>query len=199
MQVTILKNENSLYEIKKSKFFSYAFFVPDMQFIKDTLASLKKENVGARHICYAYVVGSQEKCSDDGEPSGTAGKPLLDLIKNNGYNNMLLVVVRYFGGIKLGAGGLYRAYITAGKQAIEKCEKVELEKATQFDVVIPYPYETKIMNIIKGYNVENLKVQYLDNIVVTFIIRDKNFDLLEKDLMSNNIEFLTKIVQVKRG
>ena len=155
--------------------------------------------MGARHICYAYVVGSQEKCSDDGEPSGTAGKPLLDLIKNNGYNNMLLVVVRYFGGIKLGAGGLYRAYITAGKQAIEKCEKVELEKATQFDVVIPYPYETKIMNIIKGYNIENLKVQYLDNIVVTFIIRDKNFDLLEKDLMSNNIEFLTKIVQVKRG
>lgn len=174
MQKTIKNNENNLYEIKKSQFFSYSFSVQSENQIKDILAELKKEHKDARHICYAYVCGNMEKCTDDGEPSGTAGKPLLDLIKNNGYTHLLLVVVRYFGGIKLGAGGLYRAYLTAGKEVLEKCEKVELVKTNLAKIYIPYDKEKEIMTLLKRKGISISKIEYLDSVYVECIVEDKD-------------------------
>ena len=100
-------------EISKSKFIAYKKDLTSLEEVKPFLLELKKEHKKARHICYAYVYKKEvisEKCSDDGEPSGTAGYPILNVIKKKNLTNVLVVVVRYFGGIKLGAGGLTRAY-----------------------------------------------------------------------------------------
>lgn len=103
-------------EINKSKFIAYKLDLSSVTEVKPFLEKLKKEHKKARHFCYAYVFnkeGISEKCSDDGEPQGTAGYPILNVIKKKSLTNVLVVVVRYFGGIKLGAGGLTRAYTKA--------------------------------------------------------------------------------------
>lgn len=103
-------------EINKSKFLAYRLELSSLDEVKPFLEKLKKEHKKARHFCYAYVFnrdGVYEKCNDDGEPSGTAGYPILNVIKKKNLTNTLVVVVRYFGGIKLGAGGLTRAYTKA--------------------------------------------------------------------------------------
>lgn len=105
--------EQSYYEISKSKFYGYKFNIETEKEVKIIIDQLKLEHKKARHICYAYIVddnGAKEKVSDDGEPKGTAGMPILNVLKHKGLRNVMLVVVRYFGGIKLGAGGLVRAY-----------------------------------------------------------------------------------------
>lgn len=103
-------------EINKSKFISYKFELNSLQQTKEILQELKVQHKKATHICWAYVYSKEvvsEKCSDDGEPSGTAGHPILNIIKKKNLTNTMVVVVRYFGGIKLGAGGLTRAYTKA--------------------------------------------------------------------------------------
>jgi len=118
---TIKEKCENLIEIKKSKFISYAIPVMSNDDVETNLAMLRKAHKDATHICYAFVLSSPnlEKCSDDGEPDGTAGKPMLDILKKNNLSNVLLVVVRYFGGIKLGAGGLTRAYTKACAGVLE--------------------------------------------------------------------------------
>ena len=112
-----LMNENVFeLEINKSRFIAYRLELSSLEAVKPFLEKLKKEHKKARHICYAYVYNREtvnEKCSDDGEPGGTAGYPILNVIKKKNLTNVLVVVVRYFGGIKLGAGGLTRAYTKA--------------------------------------------------------------------------------------
>lgn len=103
-------------EINKSRFIAYRLDISSLEEVKPFLDKLKKEHKKARHICYAYVYNKDvvsEKCSDDGEPGGTAGYPILNVIKKKNLTNVLVAVVRYFGGIKLGAGGLTRAYTKA--------------------------------------------------------------------------------------
>lgn len=104
------------YEIKKSKFYAFRYEVDNTKEIDEILDLLKKEHKKAKHIVYAYKIDGQEKKFDDGEPSGTAGLPLYNIINKKNLNHVLVVVVRYFGGIKLGAGGLLRAYNTAGSE-----------------------------------------------------------------------------------
>lgn len=106
-------------EIKKSKFIGLYYEVTTIEEITQILASLKKEHKKARHIPYAYKINNNVKKSDDKEPSGTAGLPILNIIEKNNLNNCLIIVIRYFGGIKLGAGGLIRAYSSAAKEAIK--------------------------------------------------------------------------------
>lgn len=103
-------------EINKSRFLAYKLELNSIEEVKPFMEKLKKEHKKARHFCYAYVFNKDnvsEKCSDDGEPGGTAGYPILNVIKKKNLKNLLVVVVRYFGGIKLGAGGLTRAYTKA--------------------------------------------------------------------------------------
>ena len=103
-------------EINKSRFIAYKLELTSLDVVKPFLEQLKKEHKKARHVCYAYVYNKEvisEKCSDDGEPGGTAGYPILNVIKKKNLTNVLVAVVRYFGGIKLGAGGLTRAYTKA--------------------------------------------------------------------------------------
>lgn len=106
--------KESIYEVKKSKFYAYNYEVDTVDEVLSVIDGLKKEHKKARHIVYAYKIDGIEKKYDDGEPSGTAGMPLYNIINKKNLNHSLIVVVRYFGGIKLGAGGLLRAYNTAG-------------------------------------------------------------------------------------
>jgi len=106
--------KESIYEVKKSKFYAFNYEVDTVDDVLSVIDGLKKEHKKARHIVYAYKIDGIEKKYDDGEPSGTAGMPLYNIINKKNLNHTLIVVVRYFGGIKLGAGGLLRAYNTAG-------------------------------------------------------------------------------------
>ncbi len=111
------------YEIKKSKFIAYFYEINSQEEATKVLSDLKKEHKKARHIPYAYKVKTTAKKSDDKEPNGTAGTPLYNLLENNHLENCLIAVVRYFGGIKLGAGGLLRAYVNAANNAIKRKEE----------------------------------------------------------------------------
>lgn len=106
-------------EIKKSKFIAYYYEVDNVDDVKEILEILKKEHKKARHIPYAYKIDGYIKKSDDKEPSGTSGMPILNIIEKNNLNHTLIAIVRYFGGIKLGAGGLIRAYSSTAKEVIK--------------------------------------------------------------------------------
>lgn len=135
---TIVENKIVEIEIKKSKFIAYTFKLASENDVDELLEMLKKRHKDATHITYAFVLNSpvMEKCSDDGEPSGTAGKPILDVIKKQELTNILVVVVRYFGGIKLGAGGLVRAYSNSAKSAIDESGMTELNRYNIFQIKV---------------------------------------------------------------
>lgn len=124
---TIKSSYEARIEVEKSKFIGLLFPLHDEEEFKQILKSLQKEHKKARHIVYAYRIGTKSKSNDDGEPKGTAGRPLLELLHKKDLNNLVLFVVRYFGGIKLGAGRLLRTYVSAGVEVINKAELIELE------------------------------------------------------------------------
>lgn len=137
--------------IKKSKFITKLIKVNTINEINNYLEETKKNFKDSTHICYAYIVNGQEKCVDDGEPSGTAGIPILNILKKNNLTNILAIVIRYFGGIKLGAGGLVRAYSNAVNDTLKL---------------------TSIVELIEGYLVE-LEFSYDQVKLVDYILNDK--------------------------
>lgn len=124
---TINSNYENKIEVEKSKFIGLLFPLKTEEEFKEILKSLQKEHKKARHIVYAYRIGTKSKSCDDGEPKGTAGRPLLELLHKKDLNNLVLFVVRYFGGIKLGAGRLLRTYVNAGVEVLDKAELIEME------------------------------------------------------------------------
>lgn len=171
-------------EIKKSKFISFVFYVQTVEEIKNYLNELNKKYGDATHICYAYVVkdnGIKEKAVDNGEPSGTAGKPILDCIKKQNFVNMLVAVVRYFGGIKLGAGGLVRAYSQSAKNVIEQVKHLQTEyvEYETLNVEISYVNLNSFKNYCEKNNVIIEDIQYLTNINIKLKIpkgKEINFE-----------------------
>lgn len=126
MALTIKENYQQQIEVMKSKFIAYLLPLNNEEDFKQILANLRKEHKKARHIVYAYRVGMKSKSCDDGEPKGTAGHPLLELLYKKDINNVALLVVRYFGGTKLGAGRLLRTYLQTGIDVISKAELTAL-------------------------------------------------------------------------
>ena len=124
---TIKSNYEAKIEVEKSKFIGLLFPLNKEEDFKEMLKSLQKEHKKARHIVYAYRIGTKSKSNDDGEPKGTAGRPLLELLHKKDLNNLVLFVVRYFGGTKLGAGRLLRTYVASGVEVINNAELIELE------------------------------------------------------------------------
>ncbi|MCR5309449.1 MAG: YigZ family protein [Bacilli bacterium] len=124
---TINNNYEAKIEVEKSKFIGLLFPLHNEEEFKEILKFLQKEHKKARHIVYAYRIGTKSKSNDDGEPKGTAGRPLLELLHKKDLNNLVLFVVRYFGGTKLGAGRLLRTYVASGIEVINNAELIELE------------------------------------------------------------------------
>lgn len=117
---------SSCIEVDKSKFYAFLFPLKESDKFKEFLKDLKKEHKRAKHFCYAYVIGTSYKSNDDGEPKGTAGRPLLELLLKKDITNTGLIVVRYFGGTKLGASRLLRTYVSSGVEVINKAEFKEV-------------------------------------------------------------------------
>lgn len=173
------------YKEKGSKFIAYTFPVYSEDEVKACLEEVKKEHFKARHYCYAYRIGLDGKrfrANDDGEPSGTAGRPILGQIDSFGLSNVLSVVVRYFGGTKLGTSGLKRAYKEATKDAFEQAKIVEKIVEDQFNVVFDYVATSDVMNFIKNEGFTILNATYEDKTTLLMTIRQSDVDRFKTSL-----------------
>lgn len=145
-----------LFKDKNSKFFGYAIPVTSEDEIKEHLAELKKQHFSARHWCYAFQIGTETKyhrANDDGEPNNSAGMPIYGQIQSFEVTNVLVIVVRYFGGVKLGVSGLINAYKTTAQMALEECEIIEKTINKHFLVNFDYKNMNKVMRVIKEKNI----------------------------------------------
>ena len=162
---TILKpSEEVLFKEKGSKFFGYAFPVSSEEEIKEHIENLKKQHHSARHWCYAWQLGKNYehfRANDDGEPSNSAGMPIYGQLQSFDVTNILVVVVRYFGGTKLGVGGLIQAYKTTAQMALESCKIAEKTIDENFLLKFQYPEMNTVMRILKdeGINVVQQKME----------------------------------------
>ncbi len=160
---TIVKSSESIYTERKSKFIAIALPVCTVEEIKEYLEIYQKKYYDARHLCYAYVLGHERKCfraNDNGEPSGTAGKPILGQINSNELTNILVIVVRYFGGIKLGTSGLIHAYKTAAAQSLGEATIIEKTVDNKITISFEYPFMNDVMRIVKEEEPEILSQSY---------------------------------------
>ena len=149
----IKSNTTGIYKEKGSKFIAYAFSVYSEGEVKEKLEEVKKLEHSARHHCYAYILYSNksaQRANDDGEPSSTAGKPILGEILSNDLTNILIIVVRYFGGVKLGVPGLIRSYKTAASDAISKSTIITKTIKEHYQVDFKYPQMNDVMRIVKN-------------------------------------------------
>ena len=176
--------------IEKSKFICYCFVVHSLQEVETCLSKLESEHIGATHICYAYRLLGYEKCSDNGEPQGTAGKPMLDVIKKKDISNVLVAVVRYFGGIKLGAGGLVRAYSNCTSSGIEKAGETVREQCKKISFCVGLDQSKQIGIAKKLPYVLNTQIAYGEKICVSMFVRAEELAKCQTDL--NNI-FMTSL------
>ncbi|CAN1568950.1 COG1739 Uncharacterized conserved protein [Flavobacteriaceae bacterium] len=147
-----LPSEESLFKEKSSKFFGYAYPIETEEEVKPIIEVLKKQHTHAVHFCYAYQLGAetiQYRANDDGEPSNTAGAPIYGQIQSFGLTNILVVVVRIYGGIKLGVGGLISAYKTSAQITLESCEIIEKTIDIPFQISFDYKNMNKVMRVIK--------------------------------------------------
>ncbi|MBF0987444.1 MAG: YigZ family protein [Clostridiales bacterium] len=180
---TILANSSSELDVKKSKFIANIIKITDEQDAKEKLNQIRKEYSDARHNCYAYIVYDNEtktkieKSSDDREPSGTAGIPMLTLLQKNNLVNVLIVVTRYFGGILLGTGGLVRAYTDSSKQALEAAKIIELQYGEILEYYIEYDEFEYFKYICEKNNIEIINTEYSNNIKAIIKLKEEDKSL----------------------
>ena len=154
------------YIVKKSQFIAYLYPIESKQDVHNHISKLKEQYPDARHICYAFLVGNHSGMADDGEPSGTAGKPIFSILQHNDLVNTLAVVVRYFGGIKLGAGGLIRAYGQSVNQCLEQTTLIKQIPKTQLQVICDFSLENKIRHYCSNEHFEILDCAYSTNLTM---------------------------------
>jgi uncharacterized YigZ family protein len=171
---TISKPSEGIFKDKGSKFISYAFPVTSEDEIREIVHSIKKEHHSARHHCYAWRLGYEKilfRANDDGEPSSTAGKPILGQIQSHDLTNILIVVVRYFGGILLGTNGLINAYRNAASDAVNQAEIVERVVEMQLLVEFGYGVMNEVMKVFKDEKLQQINPQFDLNCQITTRVR----------------------------
>lgn len=168
---------SSEYIIKNSRFIAILYPINDISDVKKYIAETKSNYPKATHYTYAYILDEQKKSSDDNEPGGTAGIPMLSILENNDFNKILVVNVRYFGGIKLGTGGLVRAYSKSLKMAIEKADIKELVKGYLVELTFSYNDQNKISNLLKDMSI--IKKEYLNDIKYLVEVPKDRLKILE--------------------
>jgi len=191
---TIKDVSEGLYKEKGSKFLAFAHPVQSVAEVKPILESYRKTYHDARHVCYAYVVGPEGeefRANDDGEPSGTAGRPIHGQILSFGLTNVLVVVIRYFGGILLGTGGLVVAYKAASAEALLTAEIVEMTVDQDFIFRFEFPFMNDVMKLVKTFDAHILYQDYDMDCGMTLRIRKNKAERLEAAL--NKVETLTFI------
>ena len=190
---TITGVVDSCYTEKRSRFIAYAVPVRTVEEVKEQVDTFRKQYYDARHVCWAYMLGpdrSTFRANDDGEPSGTAGKPILGQINSLELTDILVVVIRYFGGIKLGTGGLIVAYRAAAAEALSLAELEERTVDEEITVQFEYPFMNGIMRIIKEDNPEVLSQSFDMNCEMTLRIRKSEADKLRNRLLKVETAYL---------
>lgn len=205
--VTIKENVTEQIIEKKSKFIAKLYYVENQKEIDNIIKDVKKQYFDARHHCIAYRLIENnsiiEKANDDGEPSGTAGAPMLKILQNNNLCNVLIIVIRYFGGILLGTGGLVRAYSESLQKAIEKADKIEKQEGREISLEIDYSDYEKLKYFCEINKIEISNVEYKENIICNLEILegqiDKILEYLElKSIKIKNCKVLSKKFIIKK-
>ena len=179
-----------IFKEKNSKFLGYAFPITAEDQIKYYIEKLRRQHIGAGHFCYAFQIGTDPvyfRANDDGEPSNSAGMPIYGQIQSFGLTNVLVVVIRFFGGVKLGVGGLISAYKTAAQMALEESVIIEKTIDVHFQISFDYKNMNKVMRIIKEKNLEINSQQMEESCQIIFAIRKKNAAIIY-DIFSNLFE-----------
>jgi Uncharacterized conserved protein len=182
---------------KRSKFISYAIPVRTLDEVKDFIAQYRKQYYDARHVCWAYMLGSDRssfRANDDGEPSSTAGKPILGQINSNELTDILIIVIRYFGGIELGTSGLIVAYRTAAAEAIAAAEIEERTIDEDITVYFEYPFMNSIMRIVKDNAPEIIAQDFQMTCSMTLRIRKGESERLKASLRKVDTAYLAEDV-----
>ena len=183
---------------KKSKFIANVFYVESVEEAEEYIRKIKKEHKLARHNCYAFSVFSREgitdRFSDDGEPSGTAGAPMLNIISSKKITNILVVVTRYFGGILLGTGGLVRAYTGTFQEALDKVNIIEKELGKFVRFVVSYQDLEKFKYYLKQNEIDIINSNFTENVEIEVDITEKKLEELELRLNDLNFNIIERIV-----
>lgn len=180
---TISKNIENEIIINKSRFICKLVKVYSEEDVMNALNSVKEEYKDATHYCYSYIIDNTERFNDDGEPGGTAGMPILNVLKQNELNYVLCIVIRYFGGIKLGAGGLVRAYTKSASECLNNSTLKELKIGFSIKILFDYD-KVKLID----YTLNNIDIKdktFEDKITYTFDISNENYDKIKEILSSN--------------
>lgn len=175
--LTIKENTINETVINKSRFITFLYKCDDVLHVTDMINNVKNEYKGATHYCYAYIINGNEKASDDGEPGGTAGLPILGVLKKNDINNVICIVVRYFGGVKLGSGGLIRAYSNSARDALVNSELVLIKDMINVLLVFDYDVVDQIDYLLKGIDI----VKDFGEVITYKFSIDSLFDMSEID------------------
>ena len=183
--ITLNGNGEGLYKEKGSKFIASAFVVESEDDVKAALLESHKKYHDARHHCYAYIIGADKSISrsnDDGEPAGTAGKPILNQILSKGVTNTCVIVVRYFGGTKLGVSGLINAYKTASREALDNAGIVNKIINIYYSLDFPYSATNEVSRVLKEMGVEQTKATYDTSCHIELSTRKNNSGKIEERL-----------------
>ncbi len=195
---TINNESYSEQTIQKSRFIGYAKNVETEKEAQDFIQIIKKKHYDARHNCYAYIIGEYDeiqKSNDDGEPGGTAGVPILEVIKKRELKNTVIVVARYFGGIKLGVGGLIRAYSSTAAQTLDAAEIIQRKLIQDYEVKIDYTFLGKIQNDINDIGAMIDNIRYEDFVILSILVdvgKEESFKEWIIDLTKNQVEISEK-------
>lgn len=182
---TIARLSEAVYTEKRSKFLAFAIPVDSVDEVKTYVDAYQKKYYDARHVCYAYMIGADRtafRANDNGEPSGTAGKPILGQINSNLLTNILIIVVRYFGGIKLGTSGLIVAYRTAAAEAIANAELLEKTVDEEISFAFEYPFMNDVMRLVKDEEPSIVAQSYDTDCLMTLRIRRSKMNRLKEKL-----------------
>ena len=193
---TIAKPTEGSYSEKRSKFLAYAFPVQNEEEVKQRLAEIQKKHWDARHHCYAYILGPHKdayRLNDNGEPSGTAGRPIYGQLLSKDLTNTLVIVVRYFGGIKLGVSGLQNAYKVAAREALDAAVIEERTIQETFSVTFEYVKMNDIMQILKDPEVQVLDRQSYLQCIYTISVRQRDADRITTALRKVPMTVVTEL------
>lgn len=183
--LTIEKSAEAIFKDKGSKFLAFAYPVENDQQIKEILNQLKKEHHTANHHCYAYRLGADQmnfRANDDGEPNNTAGKPILGQIQSNDLTNVLIVVVRYFGGTLLGVSGLINAYKNSAAEVIKTATIIEKQILFHYTIQFYFEHVNDVMKLLKQLDCKITSQQFDNNCEINFSIRKANSEQCEEKL-----------------
>lgn len=183
--LTLARPSEAIFREKMSKFLAFAHPASTVEEAKAVIAQYQKKYFDARHVCWAYMLGFERtdfQSNDNGEPSGTAGKPILGQINSFGLTDTVIVVVRYFGGIKLGTSGLIAAYREAARLSLEEAEIVERKVMKQIEFTFPYLSMNDVMRLVKQSDLEILSQQFDNACAMTLAVRADDYDTVTSRL-----------------